>query len=162
MLRSKYVSLVALVFSHAVAGGAAAQSPFEEAFEACRKVSDNERRLACYDALQSSDSQSSVFEKSVKSPENFGLERKIAREQSMSPSQEMSVSSGLLEAGKNRTGQYFFILENGQVWRQLPSDSTRVYIPKKLDGVTVTIKRKSLGSHILTLKGRSMRVSRLK
>lgn len=80
----------------------------------------------------------------------------------MSPSQEMSVSSGLLEAGKNRTGQYFFILENGQVWRQLPSDSTRVYIPKKLDGVTVTIKRKSLGSHILTLKGRSMRVSRLK
>jgi len=60
-----------------------------------------------------------------------------------------SIESAVVEVGRNLRGKLIIILENGQVWRQIDADTSRTYIPKKLDGVTAKVKRASLGSYVL-------------
>lgn len=51
---------------------------------------------------------------------------------------------------KNRLGKLTITLENGQVWKQLSSDTNKLYLPKKSkDGVDITIKKGAGGAHYL-------------
>jgi hypothetical protein len=55
-------------------------------------------------------------------------------------------------------------LANGQVWRQLESDSTVIPRPKKGQSYAVVIRRAAMGSYLATIEGmrRPLRVRRLK
>ena len=44
-------------------------------------------------------------------------------------------------------------MENGQIWRQVDAD--RVQIPRNIQGASVSIRRASLGSYILSFEGRN-------
>ena len=48
--------------------------------------------------------------------------------------------------GRNNGGRIFVVLENGQIWRQLKSDSSRPIIGGDGEGLPVLIKRGALGS----------------
>jgi hypothetical protein len=55
-------------------------------------------------------------------------------------------------------------LENGQRWRQLDSDNTRVMLPADISGLSAEIKPSFLGSVAMRIEGtgRSFKVSRIK
>ncbi len=72
--------------------------------------------------------------------------------------------SPVLEFAKTARGKAVFILENGQVWRQLDSDTTTVLDPERGTKMSVRIERGALGSYNLTIDGRNIlvKVNRLK
>ena len=155
----------------------ASEGSLLEAIRACGSIRTDAERLTCFDAISASEIARSSANAEAAAAHNptlqekkdaFGAQAIIAREKSHARAQgdddsELNeVTYKLLEAGTNRAGKLFFIMENGQVWRQLPADTGKVRIPRKLDDVEVTIKRKMLGSHMLIIKGRSIKVKRLK
>lgn len=60
-------------------------------------------------------------------------------------------------------GNLIVELENGQRWRQLDSDNTRVVLPKNTTGLTASLKKSFLGSVSMSINGngRSFKVSRI-
>jgi hypothetical protein len=66
--------------------------------------------------------------------------------------------------GKTARGKALFILENGQVWRQIDGDSTDVWAPARGVKMKVTISTGIFGSYNLTIEGRKelIKVNRLK
>ncbi|HEX5863745.1 MAG TPA: hypothetical protein VF014_05725 [Casimicrobiaceae bacterium] len=98
--------------------------------------------------------------KSVTKPEDFG---KPAPEPG--PGEEMTkMTATVLEFAKNPRNKAVFILDNGQVWRQIDSDSTVVRDPAPGTAMKVTIETGALGSYNLTIESRNalIKVSRLK
>ncbi|NNE39763.1 MAG: hypothetical protein HKN14_02465, partial [Marinicaulis sp.] len=75
-----------------------------------------------------------------------------------------TLASKVIEIAENKRGKYVVILENGQIWRQLSADTDKLRVPKDASGIGVTIKRKALGAHVLSLETgkRSIRVERIK
>ena len=65
---------------------------------------------------------------------------------------------------KTQFGNLVVELENGQHWRQLNSDNTRVYLPPDISGLSAEIKPSFLGSVTMRINGagRSFKVSRIK
>lgn len=80
------------------------------------------------------------------------------------PEELNEIASPVLEFAKTARGKAVFILENGQVWRQLDSDTTNVLDPERGTKMTVKIERGFLGSYNLTIGGRNIlvKVNRLK
>ena len=72
--------------------------------------------------------------------------------------------AAVVEFARNPRGKSVFILDNGQVWRQLDGDSTVVLDPAPQTTMKVTIEPGVLGSYNLTIEGRTglIKVSRLK
>ena len=70
----------------------------------------------------------------------------------------------MLEFAKTARGKAIFILENGQVWRQIDGDSTVVWAPPPGTKMRVTIGIGALSSYNLTIDGRKdlIKVNRLK
>jgi hypothetical protein len=70
----------------------------------------------------------------------------------------------VLEFAKTARGKAVFILQNGQVWRQLDADSTDVLAPPPGKPMKVTIELGFLESYNLTIEGRNalIKVTRLK
>jgi len=175
----KYILLIPLTAITLISVPAvyASQVSLAGAIRECSMIKNDAKRLTCFDVISSSvdATPSSYVEAPVplnptieEKKDAFGAQAIRAREKSRdsvegAESRELKeMTFKLLEAGKNRAGKLFFIMENGQVWRQLPADTGSVRIPRKLDNIEVTIKRKLLGSHMLILNGRSIKVKRLK
>ena len=98
--------------------------------------------------------------KPVTRPEDFG---KPAPEPA--PGEEITeVKATVLEFGRTRRGKGLFILDNGQVWRQLDGDTAEVRDPPPDTTWKVTIENGVLGSYNLVIEGRNqiIKVSRLK
>ena len=139
------------------------------AFNACKKIIDREERLQCFDGLDFT-----KFEKQLHGSKSAGRQRSadndfgagdLAKSKKKSTEDApRTLTAGLLEVGKTRSGKYLFVLANGQMWRQIQADTSRLLIPKKLDGIKVVIQRRSLGSHTLKLEGkpRSVKVKRIR
>ena len=74
------------------------------------------------------------------------------------------ITSDVLEFAKTPYGKALFILDNGQVWRQLDADSTNVLAPPAGTKMKVTIEVGVFGSYNLTIQGRNalIKVTRLK
>ncbi len=52
----------------------------------------------------------------------------------------------------SKSGKYFIVLENGQVWRQLQADTNKLRIRRGADsGLDVIIKRRAMGAYALRL-----------
>jgi hypothetical protein len=75
-----------------------------------------------------------------------------------------SVTSTVLEFARTSRGLSVFILENGQIWRQLEGDTSVVRDPPPGQPMKVTIENGFLGSYNLTIEGRHglIKVTRLK
>ncbi len=74
------------------------------------------------------------------------------------------VTSSVLEFARTPRGPVVFILENGQVWRQLAGDTSVIRDPVPGAPMKVTIENGFLGSYNLSIEGRNgiIKVTRLK
>lgn len=64
-----------------------------------------------------------------------------------------SIEAGVTEIGRSLNGKLIVFLDNGQIWRQLDSDTSKPYIRKNTEGVTAAIKRGALGSYVVRISG---------
>jgi hypothetical protein len=97
---------------------------------------------------------------SVSKPEDFG---KLSPRSG--PVEEITeITATVLEFAKTQRNKAVFILDNGQVWRQLDADSTMVRDPRPDTKMKITIETGALGSYNLTIEGSKglIKVSRLK
>jgi hypothetical protein len=153
------------------------------AFVKCADIADPAKRLECFDAATARGKAALAapappaqvaqppkekslldwfgFSRSapVTKPEDFG---KPAPEPG--PNEVTQISDGVLEFAKTARGKALFILENGQVWRQIDGDSTDVWAPPPGTKMRVTIETGAMSSYNLTIDGRKamIKVNRLK
>ena len=149
----------------------------------CADIADPAMRLECFDAatararaalaapVQPAQPAQPAKEKSlldwfgfskpqqVTKPEDFG---KPAPEPG--PNEVTQISGAVLEFAKTARGKAVFIMENGQIWRQLDSDGTDVQPPPRGTTMKVAVEIGVFGSYNLTVEGRNIlvKVSRLK
>ena len=91
----------------------------------------------------------------------FGGDR-LAKTKDDKPKKLTEISTKVADLQFTSLKKAIVTLENGQVWRQLDSDSTRVR-KKTAIGAEVTIKKASFGSHKMKIDGgRSFRVKRVR
>ena len=143
----------------------------------CADIADAGERLRCFDAAMAR-VKSALAAPAPETPSKgfldwFGFSRpqpvtkaeefgKPPPEQT--PEELNEIASPVLEFAKTAHGKAVFILENGQVWRQLDSDTTQVLDPARGSKMTVRIERGFLGSYNLTIDGRNIlvKVNRIK
>jgi hypothetical protein len=146
----------------------------------CADIAEASERLKCFDAAvpsaksvlaapaQQPAEKRGLLEwfgfagpqKPVTKPEDFGR-----RAQESGPGEEITeITATVLEFAKTLRGKSVFILDNGQVWRQLDADGTEVRDPAPDTKMKVTIETGAVGSYNLTIAGRNglIKVSRLK
>ncbi len=157
------VSLLAFVVGPAHAD--AARDALEEVAK-CAAVADSTERLKCYDAAaprikgalatpapapQAQD-KGSILDwfgfskpKPPQKTEDFG--------KPAPPEEVTEMTSKVVELAKTARGKAIFILDNGQVWRQLEGDTTEVAYPPTGTTMKVTIETGFLGSYNLNIEG---------
>lgn len=104
-------------------------------------------------------------------PEQFGEERTPAKQQEVAAKEKEtevqeidSITAKLTEYAMTPVGKFIVFLDNGQVWRELPSEDSNVPFKHEMSKNTVEIERGLLGSYILHLNGslRGYKVVRVK
>lgn len=133
----------------------------------CADITDSAERLKCFDAAMPR-ARSALAAPAPESPsksllEWFGFSRPAAPttkpedfgKPPPEPAEISELSSSVIEFGRTPRGKSLFILENGQVWRQLDSDGSVVQDPPQGKTMKVLIERGVLGSYNLTIEGRN-------
>ena len=95
----------------------------------------------------------------VTKPEQFGKPAAVA------PGGEINqITSTVVEFGYTPRGKAIFILDNGQVWRQIDGDDVRIIEPDPGKPMKVTIEIGFLENYTMTIEGRNglVRVRRVK
>lgn len=170
--------IAALAASISLAGAAFAQSPSTavDATIACLDIADDAERLACLDRaakelketriLRGADARSEELERApvVETEAQFGtdgMERTIEERQSGKLRQ---IEAKVAEARIYQRKKVILTLDNGQIWRQLQSDSTSIPFSRKGHVYSVRIKRGPLGNYMLFVDNlkRGIRVERIK
>jgi hypothetical protein len=176
------VRIPALVFMTAFAASYAHADATRDALveiAKCADITDSAERLKCFDAAvprarsalaappeKAKDEAGSVQvfgfprpDKPVVKAEDFGKPPVPVDE----PKEITEIKSAVLEFAKNPRGKVVFVLQNGQVWRQLDADNTNVLEPSVGDTMKVTIEKGVFGSYNLTIDGRNglIKVTRL-
>ena len=143
----------------------------------CADIADPGARLKCFDAAtpRAKSALAAPAEQGREQTvtvENFGLplpEKPVTKTEDFGkpppePKGITEVTSNVLEFAKTPRGKAVFILENGQVWRQLDADSTNVLEPREGTTMKVTIELGFFGSYNLTIEGKNglIKVTRLK
>lgn len=143
----------------------------------CADLADPVARLKCFDAAapqvrralasaQAVEKRSfldwfgfSRPPKPITKPEDFGKPAAPAE-----PGEITQLAATVVEFAKTPRGKAIFILDNGQVWRQLDSDAIEVIEPAPGKLMKVTIEVGFLGSYNLSVEGRNaiVKVRRLK
>ena len=80
------------------------------------------------------------------------------------PREVTEISAGVLELAKNAYGRSLFVLDNGQVWKQVDGDTMDVAEPRSGETLKITIGKALFGSYSLTIEGRTgiVKVRRVK
>jgi hypothetical protein len=142
----------------------------------CAEIADAAERLKCFDtAAPRARSALAAPEKPKEETvtvENFGLpspEKPATKVEDFGkpppePKGITEITSTVLEFAKTPFGKAVFILDNGQVWRQLDADSSNVLEPRAGTKMKVTIEVGVFGSYNLSIEGRNgmVKVTRLK
>lgn len=163
----------AIIAASLIPTGAQAQAPgagLVERLAACRSITTDTDRLACFDAaagaLETARAEGQVVildreEVEETRRRTFGLDINVlnpfAREGGVEEIDQ--VATTLREARQFGAGrQWLFTLEDGSVWRQIDNERLRT---DPRPGMTVEIRRASLGSYLLSVDGaRSIRARR--
>jgi hypothetical protein len=137
---------------------AGADAPSE--FAKCAGMVNATERLKCYDAA--ADRQGFGLppppRDPVTKPEGFG-KPPPARE-----AEVKEISATVAEFSRTPRGRAIFVLDNGQVWRQIDGDTAEVRDPAAGRAMRVMIESGALGSYNLVIEGRtgSIKVRRLR
>jgi hypothetical protein len=143
----------------------------------CAEVGGAEERLRCFEAVAARAktmlaSPLAPAETAQRSPqESFGLSRPAppaTRPEEFGkpmprPEELQSITAMATEFARTARGKALFVLDNGQVWRQLDSDGSEVtLVPPR--PFKVTIERGAFGAYNLTMEGRNalIKVMRLR
>jgi hypothetical protein len=174
-----------VLFTAALAAAPAQADPLRDALEElarCADITDSVARLKCFDAAvpraksalgapvapqltkeQEEAASRQMFglpraDKPVVKAEDFGKPPEPA-----GPKEVEEITANVREFAKTPRGKAIFILDNGQVWRQLDADSTNVLEPREGTTMKVTIELGFLRSYNLTIEGRNglIKVTRL-
>lgn len=149
----------------------------------CADIAAAAERLQCYDtaaatakSLLAAPPQQSASEteeeggvlawfgfgskKPITKPEDFGK----TPEEVAGPKEISEISATVTEFAKNAYGKSIFILDNGQVWKQIDGDSVEVAAPRQGATMAVKIEKAFMGSFSLTIDGRNgiVKVRRIK
>lgn len=91
----------------------------------------------------------------------FGLSRPVTKQEDFGkprvrtePDEISEISAGVVEFAKNAHGRSIFILDNGQVWKQVDGDTTEVRDPSGRETMKITIETGMMGSYSLRVEGR--------
>lgn len=140
----------------------------------CADLADPAARLKCFDAAASQARRAlanaqavekrsfldwfgfSRPPKPVTKPEDFG--------KPAAPAEITQLTATVTEFAKTPRAKAIFILDNGQVWRQLDSDTDEVFELAPGKPMKVTIEAGSFGGYNLSIEGRNgiIKVRRLK
>jgi hypothetical protein len=168
-------SILALAAAHARADGV--RDALADIVK-CADLADPSKRLACFDAATArgrgalAAPAQTVREKGG-GAEDFGLQKsqpvvkaedfgKAAPEPG--PKEITQISATVVEFAKTQRGRAIFVLDNGQIWRQLDSDGTELPYPSPGTTMKVTIEKGWVNSYNLMIAGRNglIKVSRMK
>lgn len=140
-----------------------------KAFLQCRQISDNNARLACYDAAGQAAAPAATAPTAAKpkSPEeekraveeSFGHEAlPVAQKEAAKKAQEYRAKVAVFSS--DAYGNLILVLDNGQVWRQTDGLETQLLTGEQW----VTIHRAAMGSYLITIESvhRSYRFKRIK
>lgn len=154
----------------------------------CSDIPAAADRLQCYDAAaqgaktaMSTPAPATVERQAAAQPAQeeegggvlswFGLERPVTKTEDFGkppvptgPKEIQQISANVLEFAKNPYGRSLFILDNGQVWKQIDGDQTEVRDPSKGETMKVSIETGMFGSYSLKVEGRTgiVKVRRVK
>lgn len=135
------------------------QSAFaaEEALTKCRQIEDVEKRVACYDKVVDSLSESSPIPDAQSLFGRNDAEAKRIVETTLAIEQIDQVEAVVTEIRESATRKLVITLDNGQIWRQLDGQTMRLK-----NGEPVIVRKASLNSFRMGKKsgGRSIRVKR--
>jgi hypothetical protein len=136
-----------------------------EAVAKCAQFADAGERLRCFDAAAAR-ARSLLAAPAAEPPkrsllEMFGFPRtekpvtkaeEFGKPPATDPTRELtSITASAIEFAKTGRGKAVFVLDNGQVWRQIDSDGTDV--PPARPPFKVTVEVGVLGSYNLTMEG---------
>ena len=151
----------------------------------CTEISDAAARLQCFDlaavsaktvlaaAQKPADQESeggllswfgfSPEAKPVTKPEEFGSNAAIAVKED-GPPEITEITATVIEYAKNAHGKSLFILDNGQVWKQIDGDSSELFRRSSDPDMKVSIEKAIMGSFSLRVEGRTgiIKVRRVK
>jgi len=139
--------------------------PADDALAQCRQITDIAERVACYDKIVDSrypvEPPELIKAKSVPDAQSlFGTNDADAKrivETSLAIEQITQIEAVVTDVRKSATRKLTVTLDNGQIWRQL--DSQTLLLKK---GEAVIVRKASLGSYLMEKQsgGRSIRVKR--
>lgn len=185
------VWLAAVLLAAVAAAQAWAASPREmlDLLAQCADLKDGTQRLACYDKLapQLRETLAATKKPAERTEEDkislFGFDfggifgsregpttaEEFGKNQMPVPAPEEgqvleSISAGVTDYAKTPFGKFIVVLDNGQVWRQLDSDTGTARFLKPPTDNKVVISRGLLGSYNLKINDQNMlfKVKRLK
>ncbi len=109
----------------------------------CAAIADAAERLKCFDRAAPA-----AKEAQVPKPADFG--KPVAR-----VPEPAQIVASVRELSRTVRGRVLFVLDNGQVWRQLDADDTAVLEPPPGKALKVTIQHGLLDSYNLVIEGRN-------
>ena len=160
--------------------GAAHADPTQDAsaeIARCAGIADSAARLKCFDAAAPRANGAPAAQPAGEAPggvDRFGFPapETVTREEDFGkprpPPEITQITATVLELSRTPRGRSIFVLDNGQVWRQLDGDDADVQDPRPGKTMKVAIEMGFLGgllgNYNLTIKGRNglIRVRRVK
>lgn len=173
-----------------ISAGAAGAGPARDAMTAvakCTEIAGTAERLQCFDAaaagvrtvLATADEAARKQEEEgggvlawfgftqdgppVTKAEDFGI-APAKNTRPDAPKEITEIAATVQELAKTPLGRSIFILDNGQIWRQLDGDQTEVQYRASAGPMNVRIEKAFMGSYSLFIEGskKMVKVRRLK
>jgi hypothetical protein len=140
----------------------------------CAGIADSAARLKCFDAAapRANGAAEQPAREAQGRAEGFGFSapEPVTREEDFGkpppPPEITHITATVIELARTLRGRSIFVLDNGQVWRQLDGDDADVQDPRPGKPMKVAIETgvPLLGNYNLTIEGRAglIRVRRVK
>jgi hypothetical protein len=124
----------------ALLAGAVHAQVESDALRACTAIADAAERLKCYDTAAQ--------------PNPAARREEFGKPPPPRPGELTQITAGVVELGRGPHGRAFFVLDNGQTWRQLDGDDSVVQDPAPGQQLKVTIEKGAFDSFNLMVAGR--------
>jgi hypothetical protein len=166
-----------LAFISIFLAGAAHADPAADAsaeIAKCAGIADSAARLKCFDAAAPRANGAPAAQPASEAPDRDGFgfspPQAVTRVEDFGkpppPPEITQITATVIELARTARGRSIFVLDNGQVWRQLDGDDTDVQDPQPGKTMKVAIETglSLVGNYNLTIEGRnaSIRVRRVK